>query len=112
MRIELPTITDTALEALNQSAIKIQAELLDRTGEWYELPALNEALARWLEFSIEALCEDAVEHCVICDRSYAFNRHGFDSLLKKVPSVNVWQQQSEAEQERKDQDSIAIERVA
>lgn len=112
MRTELPTISDTALEALNESAIAIQATLLDRMGERYELVDLNELLAKWLERSIEALCEDALEHCVTGDRTYVFNRHDFTQLLKNVPSVNVWEQQATARQESKDQAAMATERAA
>lgn len=112
MRTELPTISDTALEALNEAASKIQSALVDRTGERYELVFLNEVLAKWLELSIEELCSDALEHCVTGDRSYAFNRHDFERLLKEAPSINVWEQQVEAMQERKDHEALAIERVA
>lgn len=112
MRTELPTISGTALEALNEAASKIQSALVDRTGEEYELTALNEVLAKWLELSIEELCLDALEHCVTGDRSYAFNRHDFERLLKEAPSINVWEQQAEAIQERKDHEALAIERVA
>jgi hypothetical protein len=109
----LPTITDTALNALNAAAMRIQAELLDRTGEWYEVPDLNDVLARWLEGAIESLCEDACEVCVTGDRTYAsFNRSKFEGLLRQVPSVNVWEQQAEAFELAQDQRAIALDRVA
>ncbi|MDX2242358.1 MAG: hypothetical protein NW224_16865 [Leptolyngbyaceae cyanobacterium bins.302] len=112
MRTELPTISDTALESLNEAAIAVQSALISRTGEQYELVDLNEVLAKWLELSIEALCSDAVEHCVTGDRSYAFNRHDFERLLKSQPSVNVWEQQHQAVQEIADHQALAVERVA
>jgi hypothetical protein len=109
----LPTITDTALNALNDAANRIQAELLDRTGERYEIPDLNGVLARWLESSIEELCEDACELCVTGDRTYAsFNRHYFEDLLSQVPSVNIWEQQAEAVRQAADQAAMALDRVA
>lgn len=109
----LPTITDTALNALNASARRIQAELLERTGEWYQVPDLNDVLARWLESAIESLCEDACELCVTGDRTYAsFNRAGFEARLGRVPSVNVWEQRAEDIQQAQDQRAIALDRVA
>jgi hypothetical protein len=113
INIMLSTITDTALNALNASASRIQAELLERTGEWYEVPDLNDVLARWLEGAIESLCEDACELCVTGDRTYAsFNRAGFEGLLQRVSSVNVWEQRAEMIQQAKDQMAIALDRVA
>ncbi|ABW30811.1 hypothetical protein [Acaryochloris marina] len=44
----LPTITDTALNALAQAASQIQSALLDYAGEQYEIQDLNEVLAYWL----------------------------------------------------------------
>jgi hypothetical protein len=82
----LPVISCTALNSLNDAAIRIQSELLNRTGEEFELVDLNGVLAQWLEMSIESLAEDAVYHCVEGDCSYAFNQDGFNRLLKKVPS--------------------------
>jgi hypothetical protein len=109
----LPIITDTALNALNEAALRIQAELLDRAGERYDLPDLNDVLARWLESSIEALCEEACELCVTGDRTYAsFNRSYFELALCRVPSVNVWEQQAEASRQAADQAAIALERMA
>jgi hypothetical protein len=105
----LPSITDTALNALSQSARQLQAELLDRTGERYDLPDLNDVLARWLESAIEALCE----LCVTGDRTHAsFNRPAFAALLAQVPSVNVWQQQAEVFQQSQDQMAMALDRAA
>lgn len=112
MRTELPTISDTALELLNESAITVQSALLERTGELYELTHISEVLAKWLELSIEELASDAAEHCVTSDRTYAFNRHDFERLLKAVPSVNVWEQQHQALQEVQDHQALAVERVA
>jgi hypothetical protein len=109
----LPTITHTALNALNASATNIQAELLERTGEFYEIPDLSDVLARWLESAIESLCEDACACCVTGDRTYAsFNRAVFEGLLGRVPSVNVWEQRAEVIQQAKDQMAIALDRVA
>ena len=110
MRTEPPKISGTALESLNEAAIAIQAQLLDRIGEWYELHALNEVLAKWLELSIEQLCDDAAEHCITGDRTYAFNRHDFDRLLTSVPSVNL--QRVQVLQEEKDYATLAVRQVA
>jgi hypothetical protein len=109
----LPVITDTALNALNEAALNIQSELLDRTGDRYDIRDLNGVLARWLESSVEALSKDACELCVTGDRTYAsFNRSTFEALLRQVPSINVWVQQADAVQEAKDQAALAIERAA
>jgi dsDNA-binding SOS-regulon protein len=109
----LPIITDTALNALSEAALKVQAELFDRTGERYDILDLNDVLARWLESSIEALCEEACELCVTGDLTYAsFNRSYFETALRRVPSVNVWEQQAEANQQAVDQAALALERVA
>jgi hypothetical protein len=113
INIMLPTITDTALNALNAAASRIQAELLDRTGEWYEVPDLNDVLARWLEGAIESLCEDACELCVTGERTYAsFNRAAFEGLLQRLPAVNTWEQRAELIEQAKDQAAIALDRVA
>lgn len=109
----LPVITDTALELLNAAALEIQAALLDRTGDRYEVVDLNEVLARWLESSIEELCLSACELCVTGDSTHgSFNRSHFKSLLAKLPSVNVWEQEAEAAQTAKDLEALALERIA
>jgi hypothetical protein len=106
----LPTISDTAINALGEAAAKIQAELFDRTGEQFDLTDLNEVLAKWLELSIEELCEEAAFHCVTGDRLHAFNRAAFELFLKKVPSAVA--SGAEAAQEAKDQAAIALDRAA
>jgi hypothetical protein len=109
----LPTITSTTLNALSASAVKVQGQLLEQTGECYEIPDLNDVLARWLESAIESLCEDACELCVTGDRTYAsFNRAVFEGLLGRVPSVNVWEQRAEMFQQAQDQMAIALDHVA
>ena len=66
-----------------------------------------------IEGAIESLCEDACEVCVTGDRTYAsFNRAGFEALLHRVPSVNVWEQRAEVFQQVQDQRAIALDRVA
>jgi hypothetical protein len=110
--IMLPTITATALNALNESAIRIQAELLERRGDRVEIPDLNEVLARWLEGAIEQLCEDACECCVTGDRTFAMNRSGFEVLLARVPVVNIWEEEAEALQLAQDQMALGLERAA
>jgi hypothetical protein len=79
----LPTISDTALNSLNDAAVAIQRELASR-GEQYAIADLNEVLSLWLELSVEQLCEDALFHCITGDRSFSFNRLGFEAFLKKV----------------------------
>lgn len=79
----LPTISDTAINSLNQAASHIQSELASQ-GEQYAIEDLNEVLKLWLEISIEQLCEDALYHCITGDRSFAFNQSGFETFLKKV----------------------------
>lgn len=101
----LPTISDTAINSLNNAASQIQAELASR-GEQYAIEDLNGVLALWLELSVEQLCEEALFHCVKGDRSFAFNRSGFETFLKKVD------QQAEVVQQAKDQLALVVERVA
>ena len=109
----LPTISDTALNALSRAANQIQSALLDRTGEQYDIRDLNDVLARWLDSSIESLCEDACELCVTGDRTYAsFNRDTFERLLSQVPTVNILDQTAEIAQESKDQATLALEQAA
>ena len=106
----LPTITDTALNALSVAAVQIQAALLERTGDEYDIRDLNGVLARWLEGSIEALCEDACELCVTGDRHCAsFNRDAFHTLLKRVPAINSWEQAAEVATEAQD---LVLDRAA
>ncbi|MGB7414333.1 MAG: hypothetical protein WA902_09010 [Thermosynechococcaceae cyanobacterium] len=109
----LPIITDTALNHLNRAANQIQAALLDRTGEQYDVRDLNDALARWLDSSIESLCEDACELCVTGDRTYgSFNRDVFEAQLKRIASINTWDQTAEVVQVAKDQQALALDRAA
>lgn len=79
----LPTISDTAINLLNQAAAQIQDELALR-GEYYAIEDVNGVLASWLELSIEQLCEDALYHCLVGDRSLSFNQSGFERLLRRV----------------------------
>lgn len=109
----VPTITDTALNALTQAASQIQAALLDYSGEQYDIKDLNEVLANWLERSIESLCEEACEFCVTGDRTYgSFNRDVFEAQLRQLPSMNTWEQTAAIAQDAKDQGALAIERAA
>lgn len=108
----LPTITTTALNALNASAYQIQAELLERRGDRVEILDLNEVLARWLEGAIEQLCQEACECCVTGDRNYAANRAGFEVLLARVPVVNIWEEEAEVVQLAQDQRALGLERAA
>lgn len=109
----LPTITDTALNALTLAASQIQSALLDYAGEQYEIQDLNEVLAHWLERSIESLCEDACEFCVTGDRTHSsFNRDVFEAQLKQRPSINIWEQAAAMAQDVKDQTALAVERAA
>jgi hypothetical protein len=105
----LPTITDTALNALSNSAAQIQA-LLAKNGEHHSIQEITLILSRWLELSIEELCEDALYHCVTGDRAYAFNKQGFENLLKRKQFL--LEQEAAAAQEMKDQQALAAERVA
>lgn len=101
----LPTISDTAINLLNNAASQIQAELASQ-GEQYAIEDLNGVLSLWLELSVEQLCEDALYHCVTGDRSFAFNRSGFERFLKKVDG------EARVTQEAKDQFALAVERSA
>ncbi|MEO0375425.1 MAG: hypothetical protein AAF329_12530, partial [Cyanobacteria bacterium P01_A01_bin.17] len=108
-----PIITDTALNHLNRASSQIQAALLERTGEQYDVRDLNDALARWLDSSIESLCEDACELCVTGDRTYAsFNRDAFEAQLRQITSINNWDQTAEVLQDLKDQQALALDRAA
>jgi hypothetical protein len=109
----LPIITDTAINLLGKSALQIQDALLAMRGERYDIRDLNELLCKWLESSIESLCEDAYELCVTGDRTYAsFNRSTFESLLHQIPTIESWKQAAEFVQTAQDQASLALERVA
>lgn len=108
----LPMITTTALNALNASAYRIQAELLERRGDRVEIPDLNEVLAHWLEGAIEQLCQEACECCVTGDRAFSINRTGFENLLQRVPMVNIWEEEVEALQLAQDQLALGLERAA
>ena len=109
----LPIITDTALNALNTAAVQIQAALVERTGNQYDIRDLNDVLARWLEGSIESLCEDACELCVTGDRHCAsFNHDAFHTALKRVPAVNVWDPVTEVTSAVEDQAPLALDRAA
>lgn len=109
----VPTITDTALNALTQAAHQIQSALLDYSGQQYNIQDLNEVLAQWLERSIESLGEDACEFCVTGDRTYSsFNRDVFEAQLRQIPSINTWEQTAVLAQDAKDQGALAIERAA
>jgi hypothetical protein len=110
--IMLPTITATALNALNESAIRIQAELLERRGDRVEIPDLNEVLAQWLEGAIEQLCQEACECCVTGDRNFAVNRDGFEAELARVSVVNIWEEEAEVVQLAQDQRALGLERAA
>jgi hypothetical protein len=92
-------ITDTALNALSTSANQIQNALFERTGEVYSLPDLMDALARWLESSIEQLSEDACELVLTGDHTYSsFNRRYFEQRLQAVPSFIPGQDLAECQQ--------------
>jgi hypothetical protein len=94
-----PMITDTALHALSGSAQQVQAALFERMGEVFALPDLMDTLARWLESSIEQLCEDACELVLTGDRTYAsFNRNYFEQQLQQVPSFIPGQDLAECQQ--------------
>lgn len=109
----LPTISETALRSLNDAGRQVQNALLEQEGEGYDILDINGALSKWLESSIESLCEDACSFCVTGDRIYtSFNREVFKSLLADVSPINLWDQASEAVQESKDQASLSLDRAA
>jgi hypothetical protein len=81
--------TDIAQAALGSVAAELQARFVAEYGERYELEALQAALARWLELSVEALVEDALFHTVEGDRAYAFNRRAFEVQLRKLQPVET-----------------------
>ncbi|MCY7282812.1 MAG: hypothetical protein LH679_05085 [Cyanobacteria bacterium CAN_BIN43] len=105
----LPTITDTALNAISEAATQIQAALAERD-DYHEVEEISLILSHWLELSIESLCDDALYHCVTGDRSFAVNRAGFESLLKRKHIL--LEREAAAAQEQKDHFSLAAERAA
>lgn len=80
---DLAIDTDAVQMAFDKAAIELQTHFIEEYGERYALEDLQVALTRWLELSIEALVEDAVFHTVEGDRTYAFNRRGFEMQLQK-----------------------------
>jgi hypothetical protein len=105
----LPTITDTALNAISEAATQIQAALAERD-DYHEVEEISLILSHWLESSIESLCDDALYHCITGDRSFAVNRAGFESLLKRKHIL--LEREAAAAQEQKDHFSLAAERAA
>jgi hypothetical protein len=105
----LPTITDTAINALSEAATQIQAALADH-GEHHEVEEINLILSHWLESSIESLCNDALYHCVTGDRTFAVNRVEFHKLLDRKRIL--LEREAATAQERNDQFALAAERVA
>lgn len=76
--------TDATQYALETAAIELQARLAQEYGEQYRAEDLQTALTQWLELSIESLVEDVLFHTLEGERSYAFNRRGFEKQLKKL----------------------------
>lgn len=76
--------TDATHSALKTAAVELQERLAQDHGEQYCTEDLQVALTHWLELSIESLVEDVLFHTVEGDRSYAFNRRGFEKQLKKL----------------------------
>lgn len=108
----LPILTKTAQRSLNVAAHQIQSALKER-GSHYDIRDINDVVAQWLESSIELLCEEANEMCVTGDRhNGAFNRSVFDALLKKVPSNEIWENEYNLIELRRDQEALALELVA
>jgi hypothetical protein len=105
----LPAISDTALNSLAEAALQIQTALQDR-GYEFDVESISTALSRWLEQSIEQLCDDTAFHCVEGDRTYAFNQEGFNRILNKLPEL--LEEEAETIRLLQNQVAIAVERVA
>jgi hypothetical protein len=105
----LPTISNDALNSLNDVSTEVQAALAERD-EHHSVDEINSVLSRWLDLCVESLCNDAVYHCVSGDRTYAFGRQEFEMLLKQ--KVRLLERDAATAQEMKDQQSLAAERAA
>ncbi|MCU0568695.1 MAG: hypothetical protein MUF49_19120 [Oculatellaceae cyanobacterium Prado106] len=79
--------TDSLNEQISEAALDLQSHLMRETDELYGVEDLEQALANWLELSVEALVDDVLFHVVEGDRSTAFNRRAFEIQLNKLPSV-------------------------
>jgi hypothetical protein len=85
----LPILTKTAQRSFSVAAHQIQ-DALKAEGQLYDIRDINDALAQWLESSIEQLCEEACEMCVTGDRNLgSFNRSAFSDALMASPSIDL-----------------------
>lgn len=85
----LPILTKTAQRSFSVAAHQIQ-DALKAEGQHYDIRDINDALAQWLESSIEQLCEEACEMCVTGDRNHgAFNRNAFSDALIASPAIDL-----------------------
>lgn len=88
--IDLPTIDSSTLQqTLRETALQLQAHFAQEEGDVYRIEDLQQALARWLELSLESLLEDAMFHTVEGDRAYAFNRRAFELQMKQLQPMQA-----------------------
>jgi len=102
----LPTVSEESIRSLGAAAPTIQARLIEK-GRNYSIADINEALAYWLELTIEELCDEAVYHCAEGDRSNVVNRAGFETALKTIDRRIA--REAQAAQMRRDSEAIALE---
>lgn len=87
-----PSIDSDMIQlALQRAAARLQDHFVREEGEVYRVEDLEQALASWLELSVEALVDDALFHTVEGDRSFAFNRRAFESQMKRLQPVDPTQ---------------------
>ena len=76
-------------QQLNSIAAQLQSHIAHNDGTVYAVEDLQQALANWLELSIESLVEDAMFHTVEGDRSQAFNRRAWELQLARLKPLEV-----------------------
>lgn len=81
--------TDTVHSALEAVAIELHNHFLHEEGEAYRIEDLQNALAHWLELSVESLVEEALFHTVEGDPSVAFNRYAFEQQMKRIKPMKA-----------------------
>lgn len=79
-----PYLSDEAKAAIQQAAEQAQAHLEREECRRYRIDDLQTVFWKWLESSLEQLATDAMYHAFEGDRSFAFNRRGFEDVLERL----------------------------
>ena len=77
-------VSDETQATIQQASEQAQAFLEHEEGKHYQVDDLKKTFWKWLEQSVEQLATDAMYHTLEGDRSFAFNRHGFEDMLKTL----------------------------